>query len=365
MSNRSWLRRFVQTCRSAVPIAAIATLFATVPAFADWREEAQKAAIKFGDEKKDELIKERSKEAILALYGKLYKSGADPALSRALAEVALSAPELNKLAEETADAHASGDPDKIREAAEKVAVNLGQQLTRLASKQQTRKQFEAVIGKADKVREISEVLGNAASGTAEGRRAAEQYVGQALIDMTPAAGVVGFYQGAYGAMKYANDKYVDRKVEEFYQAYRKADEEGRKFLIEQVSVGQGGFGYVVRDRMMELKQQKDAAIADASGTVGEQMRERMKPTAEDAVADIVSSFDLRIDKERKDAAIATEREKAQAEAGYMLKELDRVSSERNGKTGTRRLRTISTNLSRSCATTSRRTGCSIRTIPTT
>lgn len=306
-------------------------LFAGTASHADWREEAKEAAIKYADDKKEELIKEQSRAAITALYKKLYQSGTNREMSRALAEIALTAPELDKLAAETGTAYASGDEDEIRKANEKLAVTFGKQIARLGSTQETRKYLDSMIGKADKVHEVSEVLGAAASGSEEGKRKAEEYLGKTLIGMTPAAEVVGFYQSAYGVMKTANDKFVNGKIEDFYQAYKNADAEGRKFLLDQVAHGEGGYGYVIRDRIKDLREQKEAATFDAAAKAGERTREHLtNATDEMAIADIVSTFNSRIEKERKQRIISEERTKANLEADSMLAELNKVATERNG-----------------------------------
>ena len=312
-----------------VLLAAItATLLTPAPGLADWAKDAQEAAIKYADDKKDEFVKDQAKAAILALYKKLYRSSADLGLSRTLASVAISAPELNKLMNDTAEAYASGDPEKIREASEKVAVSFGQQLSKLASNSQTRKQLGAIIGSADKVKELSGVLGQVAAGTDEGRREAAKYVGETLISLTPAAGVVGFYQTAYGVMKYANDEFIDSNIEDLYRDYKsgKLSEAGLK---EQL--GRAPYDYIVRDKIKELREEKTAGIADAAKQASDALKEHLTRTTDaEVIRNIVASFDGRVDKERQDKAAATEREKAKKEAENILEKLNDVASQRHG-----------------------------------
>jgi len=322
------LRRATLGIMHALLVAITATLLTPTPGFADWAKDAKEAAIKYADDKKDEFVKDQAKAAILALYKKLYRSSADLALSRTLASVAISAPELNKLMNDVAEAYASGDPEKQREASEKVAVSFGQQLSRLASNSKTRQQLGAIIGSADKVKEVSAILGNVAAGTDEGRRAAAEYVGQVLINLTPGAGIVGFYQSAYGAMKYANNAYVDSKLEQLYTAYKKGD---RELLLEQLRAGTGGYGYVIENRRKELEQEKTAAIGDAAGATSKGVREHLTGTTQDEVIrNIFASFDGRIAKEKKDVAEKAERDKAQKEAETILTELDWAAKGRHG-----------------------------------
>lgn len=295
---------------------------------ADWSAQTKEAALKYADDKKDEFVKEKSKAAVFALYKKLYKSGSSKTLTRALSEVALSAPELNKLAEETAEAYGSGDPDKIRAASENVAVKFGEQISRLASNQETRKLLGDIIGSADKVREISGVLGQAAAGTDEGRREAAKYLGELVIGVTPAAAVVGFYQGAYGVMKYANDKFVDSQLEGLYQDYKsgKLTEAGLKEQLDRAP-----YNAIVRGKMSELRGEKAANIADAAKHASDALKEHLTRTTEDEViGKIKASFDGRMDKERTEAAAATEHEKAEKEANLILEKLNDVASLRHG-----------------------------------
>ncbi|MBI1204309.1 MAG: hypothetical protein GC182_17560 [Rhodopseudomonas sp.] len=285
------------------------------PAHADWRKDAREAALNYADQKKDELVRSQSKAAIFALYKKLYaaRKTINPTASRALAEVAVMTPDFEKLAEDTADAYASGDPDKIRAASESVAVKFGEQFARLSSNAETREMLGSMIGKADKVREISQALGNAMSGTKGGQRAAAEYVGQALIGLTPAAGVIGFYEASAGAMKYAKGEYVDSKIEDLYRDYKNGDAKARELILDQVRAGTGGYAYVIDVRRRDLEAQKTAAIGDAAASANDGLRERLTKTTEDEIiASIVKSFDGRIkkekdDKARADAAVAAEK----------------------------------------------------------
>lgn len=315
----------------ALLVAIPATLLTPAPGLADWVKDAKEATIKYADDNKDEFVKDQAKAAILALYKKLYRSSADLALSRTLTSVAISAPELNKLMNDVAEAYASGDPEKQREASQKVAVSFGQQLSKLASNSQTRQQLAAFIGSADKVKEVSAVLGNVAAGTDAGRRAAAEYVGQVLINLTPGAGIVGFYQSAYGAMKYANNEYVDSKLEDLYKSYNNGDAKTRELILDQLRAGTGGYGYVIENRRKDLEQEKAAVIGDAAGAAGNGVREHLTGTTqEEIIANILASFDGRIAKEKKDAAGKAERDRALKEAETILTELDWAAKGRHG-----------------------------------
>lgn len=330
MKSRPAALGILRVCVYALLVAITATLLTPAPGLADWVKDAKEAAIKYADDKKDEFVKDQAKAAILALYKKLYRSSADLALSRTLTSVAISAPELNKLMNDVGEAYASGDPEKQREASQKVAVSFGQQLSKLASNSKTRQQLGAIIGSADKVKEVSAVLGNVAAGTDEGRRAAAQYVGQVLINLTPGAGIVGFYQSAYGAMKYANNAYVDSKIEDLYTDYKNG-KLSRDGLIAQLESGTAGYHYVIENRRKELEREKIAAIGDAAGAASERVREHLtKTTQEEIIANILASFDGRIAKEKKDAAGKAARDKALKEAQTILTELDWAAKGREG-----------------------------------
>jgi hypothetical protein len=331
--------RYRNNSRGAWPaIGFLALAFATAPfvlspAHADWRQDAKEAALKYADQKKDELVKTQSKAAIVALYKRLYaaKSKINPKASRALAEVAMAAPDLEKMAEDMADAYGSGDPEKIRAASETVAVKFGEQLARLGSNAESRALLGSMIGKADKVKEISQMLGNATSGTKAGKRAAAEYLGEALIGLTPAAGVIGFYQASVGAMKYAKGEYTDSKVEDLYKAYKNGDAKARELILEQVRAGTGGYAYVIGERRRDLEEQKIAAIGDAADQAGDAVREHLtKTTEEEIIASIVASFEGRIAKEDKDKAQKAARDKAQKEADAILTELADTAAGKDG-----------------------------------
>lgn len=319
----------------ALGMALLAVVcLAAFPARADWRKDAKEAAIGYADAESKALIQQKSKEAITALYKKIYRAAPGSKLPRALAEVAISAPELNQLAESMADAYASGDSDKIRDASQAVSVKFGEQLTRLASNPETKEMLGSILGKADQVKAVSEMLGNATSGTASGQRAAAEFIGDALIGLTPAAGVVGFYQTAYGVMKYAKGEYTDSKVEDLYEAYRKGDAETRRALIEEVAAGGGGYGYILRDRRMELEEQRTEAIGDAADVASDKVLQHLtNATEEEVLGSIVESFEARMEKERQDADREKANEEASRQAEAMIGELQDAYERKNGRDG--------------------------------
>ena len=79
-------------------------------------EDMKAAVTAYADEQTKEHIKQSSKAAITALYKKLYGSGANKTLVRTLGTVALSAEEINTLAENAANAIVRGDPESVKAA---------------------------------------------------------------------------------------------------------------------------------------------------------------------------------------------------------------------------------------------------------
>ena len=326
------LRRFF----SASIIAIAAMSLASTASAADWASAAKAAAIKYSDEKKNEVIKEQSEEAVKALYAKLYKSGADRTLLRLYADVAVSTPELEKLAEEFAAASTSGDAEAMREATEKVELTLGKEIARMAPNKQLRDKLSAVVGKGETIDEIVGALGNAASGTEEGRREAAEYVGEKLLAVTPGADVVAFYQSAYGAMKFVKDQYVNSNLEEIYQHYKSvrhsSSDDGAAAQAQgyaQNTLDAAPYSAIMRDRMAELRQEKTEKIADALAIAGDKVRDRLIDVSDqEVVANIVASFEGRFDKERNDAEVAHKRATAQDQAKAIFEELNSVGDDR-------------------------------------
>jgi hypothetical protein len=316
-------------------VATAAMLLASTPSAADWTSAVKAAAIKYGDEKKNEVIKEKSEEAVKALYAKLYKSGADRTLLRVYADVAVSTPELEKLAEEFAKASSSNDAEEMRQATEKVELTLGKEIARMAPNKQLRDKLSAVIGKGDTIDAIVNAFGNAASGTEEGRRESAEYIGETLLAATPGADVVAFSQSAYGAMKFVKDRYVESNLEELYQHYKSMrggagdnDAAQAQGYVDK-TLDQYVYAAIVRDQMAELRQEKTKAIADALGLVDDKLRDHLTGVSDQEIKDsIIASFKGRFDKERNDAEVAQKRATAQDQAEEILKELNSVGDDR-------------------------------------
>jgi len=289
---------------SALSLAPLSAALAQAPT--TWQEDAKKAALDYADEQAKEVIKSQSQAAIVALYKKLYKSGADKTLVRQLGTVALSANEINKFAENAADAMTSGDPEKVKAASEEVAVALGKTLANGIKDPALRKQMAGMLGNIDKVNEAADVLGKAAGGDPQ---AAYEYLGRAFIAATPAAAAFTAIETAAGVVSYAKGKFVDSTIEELYQEYAKGDEYTRDAIRQRLET-QGLYSSIVRDRKIELADQRAEDISLATAEPSDAVRERLTQASdEEVVDDILQTFAAR-NKQEQSAAVV---EKARAE----------------------------------------------------
>lgn len=293
-----------------------------------WQEDARQAAFAYADQKAKEVIKSQSQAAITALYKKLYKSGADKRLVRQLGTVALSASEINAFAENAAQAMASGDPEAIKAASTDVAVALGRTLAAGLKDPALRKQMTGALGSLDKVNEAADVLGKAAGGDPQ---AAYEYLGRAFIAVTPAAGVFAAVETAKGVISYAKGKFVDGTLEDLYQQYAKGDKETREAIRERLETG-GLYSSIIRDRKMELADQRAADIAQATAEPSDVVREHLTATSEEEVVDdILQTFAARATRDQAAAKLEKARAEAQAEADLMLEALDTSARGKYGK----------------------------------
>lgn len=293
-----------------------------------WQEDAKKAALDYADEQAKEVIKSQSQAAIVALYKKLYKSGANKTLVRQLGTVALSANEINKFAENAADALTSGDPEKAKAATEEVAVALGKTLANGIKDPALRKQMAGVLGNIDKVNEAADVLGKAAGGDPQ---AAYEFLGRAFIAATPAAAAFTAVETAAGVVNYAKGKFVDSTIEELYQEYAKGDEQTREAIrtrLETLPL----YSSVIRDRKIELADQRADDISQATAEPSDAVRERLTATSdEEVVDDILQTFAARSKKDQAAAVVEKARADAQAEADLMTEALDTAAYGKYGR----------------------------------
>jgi len=311
---------------SALSLAPLSAALAQAPT--TWQEDAKKAALDYADEQAKEVIKSQSQAAIVALYKKLYKSGADKTLVRQLGTVALSANEINKFAENAADAMTSGDPEKVKAASEEVAVALGKTLANGIKDPALRKQMAGMLGNIDKVNEAADVLGKAAGGDPQ---AAYEYLGRAFIAATPAAAAFTAIETAAGVVSYAKGKFVDSTIEELYQEYAKGDEYTRDAIRQRLET-QGLYSSIVRDRKIELADQRAEDISLATAEPSDAVRERLTQASdEEVVDDILQTFAARNKQEQSAAVVEKARADAQAEADLMIEALDTAAYGKYGR----------------------------------
>ncbi|MFN7012467.1 MAG: hypothetical protein ACK4PN_20830 [Allorhizobium sp.] len=316
----------------AALIASALALSPPSPAYAQapttWQEDAKKAALDYADEQAKEVIKSQSQAAIVALYKKLYKSGANKALVRQLGTVALSANEINKFAENAADALTSGDPEKAKAATEEVAVALGKTLANGIKDPALRKQMAGILGNIDKVNEAADVLGKAAGGDPQ---AAYEYLGRAFIAATPAAAAFTAVETAAGAIKYVKGKFVDGTIEELYQEYAKGDEQTREAIRERLET-LPLYSSVIRDRKIELAQQRADDISLATAEPSDEVRARLTAASEAEVVDnIFQTFATRAKQEQSAAVVEKARAEAEAEAELMVEALNTAAYGKYGR----------------------------------
>jgi len=291
-------------------------------------QDAKAAIASYADEKAKETIKDQSRAAIIALYKKVYRSGANKRLVRTFGTVALSAEEINTLAENAANAALLGDPEAVKAASAQVAVALGKTLTKGLTDPELRGQMGALLGGVDKINEISDVLGQAAGGDPT---AAYEFAGRALISMTPAAAVFTAAETTVGVMKYLQGKFVDSNIEELYQKYASGDEQTRADIRVQLETA-GLYSYIVRDYRMDLAKERVDSIAAATAEPSERVRERLTAANEAEVVDnILRTFAARAKQDSEAATVEHARKQAEAEAAAMIDALDAAARGKYGR----------------------------------
>lgn len=301
-------------------------------------EDAKAAIASYADEKAKETIKDQSKAAIIALYKRVYRSGANKNLVRTLGTVALSAEEINELAENAANAVLLKDPEAIKAASAQVAVALGKTLTKGLTDPELRGQMGALLGGVDKINELSAVLGQAAGGDPT---AAYEFAGRALISMTPAAAAFTAAETTVGVMKYLQGKFVDSNIEELYQKFASGDEQTQADIRVQLETA-GLYSYIVRDHRMDLAQERADSIAAATAEPSDRVRERLTAANEAEVVDnILRTFAARAKQDSAAATVEYERKQAEAQAAAMIDALDVAA---RGKFGRDWSNAISVNL---------------------
>lgn len=325
------VRRSLASRVLALGLLGAAALASCTSAFAQPTTIAQDmvaATKRYVAEKSEEMIKAQSKQAIIAAYKKLYRSGADKRMLRALGTVALSAEEIDTFADNMAKATVLGDPEGVKGVGQQVALALGQKLVAGLSNPQLRGQMGELLGSVEKVNEIADVVGQAAGGDT---RAAMEFAGRAIIAATPAAAIFTVGETAVGVMKYANEKFTDDSLEDLYRRYTDGDADEREQIRRKLESDRV-YSYIVRDRRMELAAEKEEAIRLATAGLSDRLRERLLEAREaDVIDDILRNFDARAERERVAAIREASSAKAAAEATAMLEALDSMARNRWGK----------------------------------
>jgi len=312
----------------SLALSFLSLLLLPICAQAGFLEDTRKAAIAYADEKAKQAVKEQSRAAILGLYKKLYKSGADKRLVRVLGATALSAEEINTLAEKAADAAFSGNPESVKAVHAQVTLALGKTLTAGLKDPQLRGQMASLLGSSAKVNEIASVLGQAAGGDPQ---AAFEFAGRALINATPAAAVFTAAETAVGVMKYAHGKFVDAQIDDLYRKYRDGDELAREAIREQLETGRIYTNIVMQQRR-DLADARAAAIANATAQPSDQVRKKLTEASEREVIDsILNTFAARERQEQLRADKEAEHKRVLAEAEIMASALNSVASNKHGK----------------------------------
>ncbi len=324
-------RRVLACCVLALCLPGAVVLTPSTGAFAQPTTIAQDmaaAAKRYAVEKGEETIKEQCKQAIVASYKRLYRTGADKRLLRTLGNVALSAEEIDTLAGNMAKATMLGDPEGVKGVGEQVAVALGKQMLPGLSDPELRGRMGDLLGGVEKVNEIADVAGQAAGGD---NRAAMEFIGRAIIAATPAAAIFNTGEAAVGVMKYANKKFADDSLEDLYRRYTEGDADEREQIRRKLESDRV-YSYIVRDRRRELAAEKAQSIRNATAELSDSLRERLEKASEaDVIDDIFQSFAARAERERVAAVRAAADAKAQAQANAMLDALNSTARNRWGK----------------------------------
>ncbi|MEC5128362.1 hypothetical protein VSU19_16485 [Verrucomicrobiales bacterium BCK34] len=291
-----------------------AVLFAVLPLCSsadDWADKIKKTSLEYAEKKKNELVQESSKKAILEIYKKMYpklKNKSDREAFRQLGELGMNASRLNSLASDLA----SGDPKKVQGASEELAVDLGKKLTTmLKTGPETRRQMEALLGNAGTVKDVSSHLGSLAGGDPQPLM---EYAGDLVIQAAGGAGVVGFYRNAYGVMKFAKDAFVDSQIEDFYQQYKKGN-------FDPMQMDLAGSHFAIRDKIIAEKASKNADLGRVD--VNPALREHLtRVDEEEFKRRLLAGFEARAKKEVQAAEDKVTAEEAQKQAEEILEILE-------------------------------------------
>lgn len=277
----------------------------------DWTDKIRKTSLEYAEKKKDELVQESSKKAILEIYKKMYpslKNKSERDAFRQLGELGMNASRLNGLASDLA----SGDPKRMQGASEELAVDLGGKLTDLlAAGPETRRHMKALIGKAGMIKDVSGHLGSLAGGDS---RPMMEYAGDLVIQAAGGASVVGFYRAAHGVMKFTKDAFVDSQIEGFYQQYKKGD-------FHPVQLDLAGNHFAIRDKIKAEREKKNADLG--RGEISPELRAHLTQVDEEEFKQrMIAGFEARVKKEKQAEVDKVAAAEAQDQAKEMLEILE-------------------------------------------
>ncbi|MBW8321546.1 MAG: hypothetical protein K0M47_20070, partial [Rhizobium sp.] len=161
--------------------------------------------------------------------------------------------------------------------------------------------------------------------------AAYEFLGRAFIAATPAAAAFTAVETAAGVVNYAKGKFVDSTIEELYQEYAKGDDQTREAIRERLET-LPLYSSVIRDRKIELADQRADDISQATAEPSDAVRERLTATSdEEVVDDILQTFAARNKKDQAAAVVEKARADAQAEADLMTEALDTAAYGKYGR----------------------------------
>ncbi len=308
--------------RLLVLFGAILTLGPVAAQSQSFQDDALTAALEYAEEQRKEVIAEKSEEAIKSLVKRLKGSTKNKALIKSLENTALSAEKIKRLSQD----FGSGDTRKIEAAGQELALTMGGWLKDALKDPELKESMSELLGSADKINEVTEVLGSAVGGDTDG---ALEFVGSAIIEMSPAAGVVGAYQSAYAAMEYAHGKFIDAQMEDLYADFKSKgySQERIKTLLQRPP-----YSHILRDKIIKQRQEQIEEFGDAMRFLPDRTLARLLLTTEaEVAAEIAAEFLSRAEKEDAEEIAAEAAKKGRDQAVKIFEWLDYYATEKWGE----------------------------------
>jgi len=290
---------------------------------ANWRADIKKASLEYANSKKNELIAQNNKKAIIALYKKLYpnlKNKSEKEALRALGDLGMNASKLNDIASNLA----SGDPKKMKNATQSLGVEVGQRLSKVLKDPYLRGKMQGLLNNVDEFNKISTALGAASGGDS---KALYEYAATTFINAAGGGGVMSFYTTAYGAMKFAKDAYMDSTVEELYQKYKNGKLDKDSFDLQTTL---GGYATVIRDRIIKERQKKLEELGNSD--ISPELRKHLTQVSQaDIQKEMFASFEGRKNKEEKEEQNHEQIKAYEAQAKTLLSRFNDIASKKYGR----------------------------------